>query len=667
MKHLFIILLATFSLQTLIAQEFDIREFKAEPSDLAARRNQMLTVNGEPCALIKVTTNIKGMQFESNVGIVEVVHQNDGYWVYVAPRERRVKLMADGFISLDVVMPEPAKSLTVYHLIVAPKGLYHTSDLVRLTFRMNQSNVYIRSGDGAPVLSVGNNAVFNVPKGKQTYRFMKNGFEEVELNVDIEEEEVVDVNLVPGETDTKFNLSGWVIITSEPSGAEVFLNEQRVGVTPYQGRNIAGQYNLRLRYQLHHDHVEQFELEEGATVTLPTVNLKPRFGYWQITSSPSNAEVLLDGKLVGTTPLARGQISSGSHKLTVRKSLYYDHTENFNINDGDDKRFDITLKEAFGSLEITSDPIGATVYIDGREVGTTPYKNPQQPSGRYNLRLAKDLYSEVRDQITVSDGKKTEKFLALSKNYGTLKVTAQGSEIFLDGRKMGSNSYSANLNPGQYTLRATKDKHEDAEKDVFIALGQTESVTLTPRARMGAVSIVSNPFDARGAQIFINGISQNKTTPAVIPLLIGTYNVKLAKPNYLESTQEVVISEGKEHELVFNMKTYKGSLQEKATKYKRAKALYGTATLAAAGTGTYFLLTANKLHEDYKTATTNATEIYDKMERYDLYAYISYGVAVPLGVFTVIKHIQQRRTERKVLIAILPINDGLVFGMSYRF
>lgn len=668
MKRIFHLLLLLISTQIINAQEFDVRrEVKDDPLDLAARRYEKRTVNDEPCALIKITTYIKGMQFDSNIGIVEVEHQNDGYWVYVAPRERRIRLMAENYISLDVNLPEPAKPHMVYNLIVAPKGIHHISDLVRLTFRMNESNVYIRSGEGAPVLSPSNNAVFNVPKGEQTYRFIKEGFEEKEITISVEEEKIVDITLTSGVATTKLALSGHVLITSEPSGADVFLNEQRVGTTPFQGRNIAGQYTLLLQYPLYYDHIEQFELDEGATVNLPKINMKPRFGYWQINSTPTDAEVLIDGKLVGTTPLTHGQISSGSHVLTVRKSLYHSHTENFNIEDGEDKRFNISLKEAYGNLEITSDPTGAMVFIDGRIVGTTPYINPQQPSGNYSIRLTKDLYSDVRDQIIVNDGIKTEKFYALSKNYGILKVSAEGSEIYVNGEKVGNNAYSANLNPGIYKLRAVKEKHEDTEREVFIVLGQTESVTLTPRPRMGAVSIISKPFEAVDAEIFIDGQKQQEKTPTVVPLLIGNYSITLKKPTYLESTQRVEVREGMEHELVFNMQTYQGSLQQKAHRYKVSKYIYGTSTIAAAGAGTYFLLTANKLNEDYKTATTNATEIYDRMERYDLYSYISYGVAVPLVVMTTIKFAQQKLTEKKVKMAVLPYNDGLVFGMVLEF
>jgi len=667
MKHLILLLIGILSLQTLTAQEFEVREFKADPSDLSARTQQKRTVNDEPCALVKVNTNIKGMQFDSNIGIVDVVHQTDGYWLYIAPKERRIRLMAKDFLSLDVDMPEPAEALKVYNLVVAQKFGGQISDLVKVTFRMNESNVNIRSGGNAPILEPSSNAVLNLPKGEHTFTFFKEGFNDLEKRINVEKEEIIDITLVPGVATSKLALSGWIIITSEPSGAEVYLNDQRVGKTPYQAKQTPGKINLRLQYPLYYEHQEQFELGEGATVTLPIVNLKPRFGYWQATSTPTGAEVFLDGKRIGVTPLSKGQISSGNHELVLRKSMYHEYKENFKIADGDEKNFSIPLKEAFGTLAITSDPSGATVYVDGREVGKTPYENKMITSGAYDVRLTMDLFSDSREQVVVTDGNKTEKFIALSKNFGTLNITAEGADIYLNDKNVGTGSYKANLTPGQYKLKATKDRHTDDTRDVFITLGQTENITLTPKPQQGGVSIVTNPFDARGAEIYINNEKQKKTTPATIPLLIGTYNVTVKKAGYLEASQSVVIKEGAEQELNFTMQTYQGSMLQTANRYKKRKLVWGAATVVAVGTGGYFRYSVSNLTNQYKTATTDATEIYDRLEQHDLFSYVAFGAAVPCAVMTIVKAAQQGKAKKKANLTLLPTKGGAVVGLAYTF
>jgi hypothetical protein len=659
-------LLVLFSV-SLFAQEFDIREFKADPNDMAARRFEKLDVNGNVSALIKITTNIKGMQFDSNSGIVDIVHQPDGYWVYVVPDERRIKLMAKDYISLDVDFPEPAKSLSVYHLVVATKGVYHTSDLVRLTFRMNQSNVYVQSGESAPILSLGSSAVFNVPKGERKFRFVKDGFAEEEVTLNVEEEVVKDITLRVGKPFTNLEASSNIIVESDPSGADVYLNDQKVGVTPYNRKNIAGKYTLRIEHPMYYEHIEQFELKEGVNQNLPKVILKPRFGYLNATSIPTGSEVLLNNKSIGTTPLRQEKISSGFHEVIIRKSNYHDYRESFSINDGDTKDISATLMEAFGSMIITSEPNGAKVFIDGREVGVTPYRNTQLASGRYNIVISKDLYTDSREVITISDGQEVSKFYALTQNYGILRISAADAEIFIDGARVGQGTYTANLTPGQYRLKASKDRHTDDERTVLVELGQTQNITLRPKPREGVISITSTPFEARGADIYLNGQKQPRTTPANITVLVGDYNVTLKKSGFIDASQNVTVQEGRESTVNLNMTSFKGSLHQKAKRYKTAKILYGTAAVASLGTGTYYLLSANNLNEQYKTATTDAGLIYDRMERHDLYSMIAYGAAVPFTVMTIIKATQQKRAEKRVNMALIPLRDGFVFGMAYNF
>ncbi len=649
------------------AQEFDIRSFTKDPVDLAARVNEKRTVNNEPCALIKVVTPINAMQFDAGQGIVELLRVDDGYWVYVQPRERRIKLMAANYLSLDVPLPEPAIASVVYKLVIAPKGMVQTTDLVKVTFRLNQENVYIRLGKQAPVVAPGRSAVFNVTKGKHSFRFIKDQFDDLVLDLDIQGEMVKDVELIAGGKTSELALSGHILVATNPAGAEVYLNDQQVGVSPYQGRNIAGSYQLRVKYPLYHEHLAQFELKEGETVTLPTIELKPRFGYYQLESTPAGAEVWIDGKKEGVTPLARKQIGSGQHSLVVRLSEYYEHKETFTVKDGETKSFSIALKEAFGSLLVTSDPSEASVFIDGKEVGKTPFSKPRYPSGTYELRVAKDLHADVREVVEVKDGVKTEKFLVLPKNFGTLTVTAESSEIFVNDKPVGFSSYTVNLSAGSYKVMAVRDKHRTVEREVFISNGQREEIKLTPVPLTGALSITTTPFATNGASISLNGEKRTEKTPASISLMIGDYDLLVSKPGYLDVRRQVTVTEGREQELVIPMQTYEGSVAQQVKKYKNAKLFYGTLTLAALGSGGYFRYSTLKLAEDYKTATTDATTVYDTMEKHNLYTTISFVAAAPLAVMTVVKMIQQSKAQKKMRVAVLPTQEGMNVFVTYNF
>jgi len=649
------------------AQEFDVREFTAQPNDISARRYEKKTVNDEPAAIIKVVTNISGMIFESNLGVVDMEIKNDGYWIWVGPRERSIKLLAPGYLPHEVNLPEPARPQMVYKLVVAATGTMATvSDLVKVTFRINESNVFIRLGESAPVEAVSRTPFYNLPRGRHTFRFFKQDFMDQEITLDVQSEQVVDIAMQPGQTTGTMALKGWILINSDPSGAEVFLNDQRVGTTPYQQSHVAGNYALRLQFPMHQIHQTSFQLSEGANVNLPTITLVPRFGYWQVNSVPPGAEVFLNDQLQGTTPLARSQIESGMHRVMLRYSNYHEHRQTILITNGEFEKLQINLRPAFGGLVITSEPTGAKLFLNNREVGTTPYRNNMLPSGIYTISLAKEMYSGGNDVASVKDGETTERFIAMSQNFGIMKVTAPGSEIFINGQSVGTGAYTGNHTPGPYRVKATRQHHKDDERDVFITLGRTESVTLAPLPRQGIISISSLPFETQGAQIFINGQRQPQTTPATFPLMIGSYDVTLKKSGYTETTRRVDIAEGREQSVVFQMHTFAGSMQQKALSYRRAKQAYGMGTLAAAAAGGYFIYSSRNLADSYPLATTDATITYDRMKQHKMISYISFGAAVPLGVFYLVKAGQQRSTQRRVNFSALPAEGGAVVGVRIK-
>ncbi|MDX9906985.1 MAG: PEGA domain-containing protein [Bacteroidales bacterium] len=610
MKNSAVFLFFSFLLfsQLLSAEEFEVVSFRQDPASLVARRYPRNDINGRPCAVIKVMTDIRNISFSTNQGIEgDVAYDQGEYRVYVQPGERQIILKHPDFMPLYYAIETPIESASDYVMEVRKKGITIVTDWVKISFRINQEKVYIQSDNNAPVLSESGAAFYCIPKGEYTFRFFKEGFQPVERQLKVRRDSTVEISLSPGaSTGTSMPLSGWIVITSEPSGAEVYLNNQRVGTTPFQQKQIAGTYDLSIRFPNHYDHADRFELDEGATLALPKVTLKPRFGYYQVKTEPQGAQVYLDNRPVGTTPISRVQISSGNHELKIWKDLYYEHVENFTIADGDDLNLDIPLRSAFGHLKITSEPSGAKVFLEGAEVGVTPYENLQQPSGNWNIKLSKDLHSDAFDQVTVTDGQPAERHVILTTNYGTLIVNAPESDIYLNDSKVGSSSYRVDLTPGQYTVKAVRPKHKDDERQVYILAFQTEEITLVPVAKNGALNISSRPFETLGAEIYIDGRKRPETTPATIVLLTGTYEVTVKKSGYQDSRKTIEVKEGQEQEFYFDMLTVAEYQKQIESQVKKNEVVSSTDSKTGGFTcGNSFTVThvAGKVAPETKTVT----------------------------------------------------------------
>ncbi len=167
-----------------LAREFEVRSFEADPSDLAARRNPRTTVNDEPAALIKVVTNIEGMMFDSNLGIVDYEHREAEYWLYVPPRERRIRLMAPYFLAKDVSLPESAQEATVYHLVVAAKKPATDANFIPVNILVEGHNDYLLFANREEFPA---SQTISFPRGNNSIRIEKQGYQSINTEIEVDE------------------------------------------------------------------------------------------------------------------------------------------------------------------------------------------------------------------------------------------------------------------------------------------------------------------------------------------------------------------------------------------------------------------------------------------------------------------------------------------------
>ncbi len=114
-RTLLTLLFTLCSCSFLFSQEFEVRSFSKDPKDISAIRYPKKDVNNQPAAIIKVRTSLKDLNFECNSGFVGDPEFKDGeIWLYVSPRERRLKFMKEGFMTTDYVIKE----------VIEPSGVY---------------------------------------------------------------------------------------------------------------------------------------------------------------------------------------------------------------------------------------------------------------------------------------------------------------------------------------------------------------------------------------------------------------------------------------------------------------------------------------------------------------------------------------------------------------
>ncbi|MBN2858037.1 MAG: PEGA domain-containing protein, partial [Candidatus Delongbacteria bacterium] len=473
-------------------------------------------------------------------------------------------------------------------------------------------------------------------KGEHDFTFIKEGFVDKKEKIKIDGDKEIDIELVPGSNQTKLKLPALVVINSDPSGAEIFLNGQKFGITPMQESLIAGEYSMTLAKSFYYPQDKTFSVKEGQTMDLPAIKLKPKFGYYSVKADQPGTKLYLDGVYLGENTVAKSQIESGKHTFKAELDMYHTETQEIEFKDGDEKDVVFMMKPNFGKLVIKSEPTGADIFINGKKSGKTPFTLEKARSGKYTVKLTMDLWSDYEDQVIVSDGQTADKTFVMNKNFGTLIVKSLGSDIYVNGERKGTSEFKANLPPGKYMVKAKKDKHREHDKEVFVNIGREQEVSLEPDPIMGSVNVFSEPVETKGAKIFVNDEAKGET-PAVIPLLIGDYSIRLTYSGYLEKTEKFSLSEGENKTLRLTMQTYEGSQSEKRDFWRKQKWYSLGAFALSTGAGGYFYMSGNNYYDDYEACTSTtkeAEDLYDKAVSADTMRDVSFSVSLaPLGYF----------------------------------
>jgi len=383
------------------AQEFEVRSFEADPTDLAARRYEKRTVNDEPAALIKVLTNIEGMLFDTNIGTVDVEHKDEGYWVYVAPRERRIRLMADGFLPLDVSLPEPARASTVYNLVVTSTALSETLNVIPVNF--------IVDGHEDAVLTIGDEALpinqtVSLPRGENNISIFKPGYHTIDTVIEVSE----------AKTLFRFELDGIVeervTIRSNPEGADIYINNVRQnGRTPFQFFLFPDEYSLRLSRNQYKDLTTTIHVLENEDTEF-VFELERYAGTLSLAIDPEDATILINQRdYSGQEEIA---LSQGTYRIVAEKEGFETYEDRFQIQEGEVTNIAIKLTQKTGSLRVTSISPAANFILknsQGEEImqwqGSMQVR--ELPVGRYTYLGNLDGYDELSGEINVTENEAT--------------------------------------------------------------------------------------------------------------------------------------------------------------------------------------------------------------------------------------------------------------------
>ncbi len=379
---------------------------------------------------------------------------------------------------------------------------------------------------------------------------LKPGIHHVEARMDGYYDWRESVEIIPGKemelsAVLKYTI-GSLNIKSNPTDAEVFIDDKKIGVTPKTITDLHhGTHNVEVRKIGYESWSESVNILPDKEIHL-TAMLQLGVGSISLKSDPSNARALIDGGEVGTTPISITDLKPGTHYLEIRKDGYVDWRESLDIIPGKELPFVISLQIKAGTISIKSNPSNAKAFIDGKEAGTTPITKTDIEPGTYNVEVLKDGYVDWKESVDIAPGKDIELTATLQIMPGSISIKSNpsGATVFIDGREIGITPVSASeLTPGMHNVDVRMDGYEDWKESIDIIPNKEVKLTPTLQVKFGSVSIDSDPPNAI---ILMNGKEVGPTPSSVSELLPGKHKVEIIKEGYLDWVKDIDIIPDKE-------------------------------------------------------------------------------------------------------------------------
>jgi len=234
-------------------------------------------------------------------------------------------------------------------------------------------------------------------------------------------------------------------------------------------------------------------------------------GQLVVTSTPEGAQVQIDGQVDPSwiTPYTVPAIAPGQHTIVVSKAGYTQETRTADVTSANRASLVVHLSALVATAAIASDPVGASIYVDGKDtLRVTPYQITLE-KGTHTILVRKAGYLDETISITAVLGQTTSYAATLralgnvdqiktvgkfKKLFGgkvtdpgmgkiSVRTAPKGAQIAVNRRMLDKGApVDFLLNPGNYVIDITLTGYKPVQKVIVVDQGGSVSVdeTLQP-------------------------------------------------------------------------------------------------------------------------------------------------------------------------------------------
>jgi len=338
--------------------------------------------------------------------------------------------------------------------------------------------------------------------------------------------------------------TGDLVISSDHAGAIVEIDGKRVpGETPLTLKWFpAGEHSIIVRTGRWYG--AQKITVAPDNVSRVTIRMQNEKGSLKVFSDPAGAEIVIDGKTIGVTPLKIINVDAGERSMELRLQGYTTFKSSVQISTSETQNISVTLKP-LAFISVKAQPASASIIINGSLAGTGEVSRREVPAGDVALSIEAPGYDGYKETLSLKPGEFQSVNKTLTTIFGALAVSTvpPGATLSINGQPSGTTPFrSDSLMPGNYRLRLELEGYEPLEGKVVLKSGEPLTIEKKMVSKYGGLSISTTPA---GAAVFINGIQQSGTTPyRTDKLMAGSYLLRLELQGHDPAEDSLVLKSG---------------------------------------------------------------------------------------------------------------------------
>lgn len=320
-------------------QGIEVASIKANLNDGSAFRAPVDS-KGNQCGLVKLKSNIKNINFEGEI-IGDVKYDMNEYSIFMAKGANSLTIVPPNYLPISVQFPNyditGIESKTTYVMTIKEKKNNMKKTEVVITVTPKDAVIKL---DNFTLRNINRDGYYKLYLPKKTWtcsaeaegyetltRPLSSGKQKVDMNIELK--------------------SKWAFldVSCYNKDADIYIDGIKQSQGEWQGKIMSGTHTIETKLKYHKSERKTVTLrpEEKRSVYINPLDRNTSTVVIKWLNNKAQAQVYLDGKKVGVTPLTLTGVKAGHHKLSFEAFYFLPETKELEL-DGQYVDVNVNLK-----------------------------------------------------------------------------------------------------------------------------------------------------------------------------------------------------------------------------------------------------------------------------------------------------------------------------------